>query len=806
MPSRTRRLLLAQALLTALASPSLTAHAQAADDADEARATELDAITVTAQSRTQELQQVPIAIAVVGEEQVERLSAVDLSGVSAYVPGLVVDPFDRTQPSFSLRGIATDGFSIGIDQAVGVYVNGIYQTNGGGSLLAFNDVQRIEVLKGPQGTLFGRNTAAGAISIVTNAPTPDFEARAKARVGNDGQRYVDALANLPLGETFGVRISGLVNRSDGWAEDAATGREYALDRNEGVRAAIGGSLTDTWEMQLSWDHERLKEPQRLQIGVLPFLSNTSQRAPFPPNPASFRDPREVDIYQDVAGGRQTRGYDGGTLAFTGRYDWGSVTSTTAFSESELAHFEDQDGTNNPFLRLDSGVTQSGRTLYQEFKFAGANDSIDWVGGASFYREEGKQSNIVVSSTSTIDTLFFNQGIQAPCGGPLSCIDAQLRPFQFPFGFTGNPYREQIDNTMDSTSLAVFGDVIWHITDRFNLTLGLRHTRDDKEFSWFNQPRTAAELEQTLVNLNALGLLAQIPPQLLAALRSNLVFPAAVGRRVERDQSWDDTSPRLVLDYAFSQDTMGFVSASKGYKAGGFDGVQIDSEYAPEEVWNYELGVKNSFPALRMSLNASVYHYRYSDRQSLLLVPSNNPAGIPQYLVQSFDQSADGLDIEWLWKATSALTLNLAAAYIDSTFDEGAATARGDDISGQPTGEPRWTIAAGLNYLWQLDTNGELELNLQHAWRGETRCNDDSLFQGTCGEYPGFTVGEEVNLTNLRLAWTSPSRQWGAAFYVNNLLDEQYVSSVAGQGLSVLGTPVAAITPPRQWGVEGSWRF
>lgn len=806
MTTQPRPQLLAQALILALATPANVAWAQAADDADEARATELDAITVTAQSRTQELQQVPIAIAVVGEEQVERLSAVDLSDISAYVPGLVVNSFDRTQPSFSLRGIATDSFSLGIDQAVGIYINGIYQTNGGGSLLAFNDIQRIEVLKGPQGTLFGRNTAAGAVSIVTNAPTPDFEARAKARIGNDGQRYVDALANLPLGETFGVRISGLVNRSDGWREDAATGRAYALDRNEGVRAAIGGSLGDTWEMQLSWDHERLKEPQRLEIGVLPALFGSTARAPFPPNPATFADPRDVAIFQDVEGGRQTRGYDGGTLNFTGRYDWGSVSSTTAFSESELEHFEDQDGTNNPAVRLDSGVTQSGRTLYQEFKFAGANDRIDWVGGASFYREEGRQSSIVRATTTTIDTLFFNQGIQAPCGGPLSCIDAQLRPFQFPFGFTGNPYREQIDNTMTSSSLAVFGDVIWHISDRLNLTLGLRHTRDDKEFTWFNQPRTADELEQTLVNLNALGLLSQIPPQLLAALNSNLVFPAAVGTLVKRDQSWDDTSPRLVLDYAFTPDTMGFVSASKGYKAGGFDGVQIDSEYAPEEVWNYELGLKNVFPALRMSLNASVYHYRYSDRQSLLLVPSNNPAGIPQYLVQSFDQSADGLDVEWLWKASSALTLNLAAAYIDSTFDEGARTAGGDDLGGQPTGAPRWSFTAGLNYLWELDQIGALELNLQHAWRGKVRCNADSLFQGTCGEYPGFTVGDEINLTNLRLGWTAPGGQWGAALYVNNLLDEQYVTEIGGQGLSVLGTPVAAITPPRQWGIEGSWRF
>jgi iron complex outermembrane receptor protein len=424
---------LVSALLLALAAAPTTLLAQDEAEAapDAAESTEMEAVTVTAQSRSQEVQDVPIAVSVVTEKQVENLVATDLSEIARYVPGLSVDAFDKTQPGFSIRGISTEGFSMGIDRAVGVYINGVYQTNGGGSLLALNDVQRIEVLKGPQGTLFGRNTAAGAISIVTNAPTNDFEATARGRIGNDGQRYFDGLLNMPLGETFGVRVSALTNRSDGWAEDAGTGRQYALDRQEGARIAIGGMLSDTWEMQLSFDHERLKEPQRLQIGVLPFLSNTTQRAPFPPNPASYQDPRDVPIYQDVFGGRQTKGYDGGTLQFIGSLDWATFTSTTAFSESDLEHFEDQDGTNDPTVRLDSGVTQSGRTLYQEFKFAGANDRIDWVAGASYYREEGEQSNIVNSSTSTIDTLLFNQGIRNPCGGPLACVDFAFRLGRIP---------------------------------------------------------------------------------------------------------------------------------------------------------------------------------------------------------------------------------------------------------------------------------------------------------------------------------------------------------------------------------------
>ncbi|MBK8068366.1 MAG: TonB-dependent receptor [Rhodanobacteraceae bacterium] len=799
---------LVSALLLALAAAPTTLLAQDEAEAapDAAESTEMEAVTVTAQSRSQEVQDVPIAVSVVTEKQVENLVATDLSEIARYVPGLSVDAFDKTQPGFSIRGISTEGFSMGIDRAVGVYVNGVYQTNGGGSLLALNDVQRIEVLKGPQGTLFGRNTAAGAISIVTNAPTNDFEATARGRIGNDGQRYFDGLLNMPLGETFGVRVSALTNRSDGWAEDAGTGRQYALDRQEGARIAIGGMLSDTWEMQLSFDHERLKEPQRLQIGVLPFLSNTTQRAPFPPNPASYQDPRDVPIYQDVFGGRQTKGYDGGTLQFIGSLDWATFTSTTAFSESDLEHFEDQDGTNDPTVRLDSGVTQSGRTLYQEFKFAGANDRIDWVAGASYYREEGEQSNIVNSSTSTIDTLLFNQGIRNPCGGPLACVDFAFGSAGFPYRLLGHDYSERVDNEMTSKSMAVFGDVIWHLTDRVNLTAGLRYTRDDKSFAWFNPLRLSPGLDRAFFDINGMGLLSQIPPQLLFVLRNNIVFGNAVGVRVKRDTDSSDTSPRLVLDYHFSDDVMGFVSASKGYKAGGFDGVQIDSEYAPEEVRNYEMGVKASFPELKMVLNASLFRYDYSDRQSLQLVPVTTPGGIPQYLVQSTDQTANGVDVEWMWKATQNLTLNLAGAYIDSEFEDGAATGSGVDLSGQPTGEPKWSFAAGANYAWELPSRGSMELNLQHAYRSEVRCNADSQFQGSCGSYGDFQVGPSQNITNLRLGWTSPDHRYGAALYANNLFDKQYVRSIGGQGVSVLGTPVGTITPPRQWGLEFSARF
>ncbi|WP_347261346.1 TonB-dependent receptor [Rudaea sp.] len=820
MPFDTRRCSLAAAVALALAFSPAALRARA-DNAQAPRAAEpaaapsvaaaspeLEKITVTAQSRTQELQQVPISLAVVSNKDIENRAATDLSDLSAFLPGVSINSWDRTQPDFSLRGISTGGFSLGIDQAVGVYINGVYQTRGGGALLAFNDVQRVEVLKGPQGTLFGRNTAAGAISIVTNEPAADYAmAQASVRFGNYGRRDETALVNVPLAGDFALRASFVNNRNDGWLEDAATQRRYNLDRQWGGRIAIGGSFAEDWKMQLTYDHESLREPPRMQIGLQPFLDNTSNLAPFPEQRSSYVDPRKTKVYVDAEDARQTRSYDGLTLALTRTFGWGTLTSTTAASRDKLAHFEDQDGTNDPVVRLDSGVNQTGRTLYQELKLAGANDRFDWVGGASFYRETGTQSNVVVTTTTVVDTLFYNQGIRGPDGSPvLGFFDRTLASHGFQIPLTGKRYQEQVDDSMASRSYAAFGDLIWHVNDRLNLTGGLRFTHDEKTFDWFNPLRQSPGLDSALASLGALQLLSQIPPQLLAVLTHNIVFGDAVGVPVRREASWQDVSPRVVADYHFTPETMAYASASHGYKAGGMDGVQIDSQYAPEKVWNYEAGIKQTFPDLHMLLNGAVFYYDYSNRQSLTLVPGSGQAGIPQYVVTSSDQSARGLEAEWVWKPLANLALNASAQWIDAVYASGTRALTGADLSDQPVGEPRLSFSAGGTYTWRTADHGMLEFNLQQAYRGKTRCNNDSTYQGTCATYATFAVGSAQQRTDLRLGWTSADSRFGAALFVNNLFDKQYVASVGGQGRTVLGVGYGVITPPRFYGAEFRVKF
>src|SRR5258708_3292918 len=194
--------------------------------ADRESATELGEIVVTAQSRSQEVQDVPISMQIVTSAQIDSLAATDLSKMDGYVPGLVVGGEQPTQPNYGLRGIYVTDFGIGTDSPIGIYEDGVYAGKSGGALLMFNDIQRVEVLKGPQGTLFGRNSAGGAISVVTNEPGDAWEAQARTRLGNYGERYLDGVLNIPLRSDLAFRLSFVDNQSHGWLRDAATGQHY----------------------------------------------------------------------------------------------------------------------------------------------------------------------------------------------------------------------------------------------------------------------------------------------------------------------------------------------------------------------------------------------------------------------------------------------------------------------------------------------------------------------------------------------------------------------------------------------------
>jgi iron complex outermembrane receptor protein len=789
------------------------APAQGASAAAQDEPVELDRLIVTAQSREQELQDVPIALQVVDQALLDDVAAEDLSDIDAFVPGLVVDGVQPTQPSFRLRGIETSDFGIGTDPAVGIYVDGVYGGRGGGVLLPFLDLERIEVLKGPQGTLFGRNTAAGAISLITRRPQDQIELRGRLRAGNYGKRYADAMWNIPTGENSALRINTLVNHSDGWFEDGATGEDLGGENAWAGRAAWQVHFGEGTTALLSWDHESLDQNGRVTTGIVP-LPAFPGRPPAPADPDDYLDPRELDTFSDAASA-EWRTFDGVTLIVDHELGWSKLTSTTSWRQYDSLNRTEEDGTDRFDLYVDSTNTESNESLYQEFKLAGSNARFDWVAGVSYFDEDAEQTSEVNTNTTAVDNIVRNLGIAPTPDGSLFGFTSMLaQSFGIPVDLTGQAWNEQFQNTLRTRSYAVFGDVIWHATDRLNLTLGLRYTRDEKDFTWLNDPRSTPGLDAQLDLLEAVGFFDAINAAGVPITRETLTFdmafidpPALANKGVlnRASKNWSDLSPRFVVDYHFNDDTMGFASLAKGYKAGGYNALQIGPAFDNEEVWNFETGIKQSLGAF--AWNGSLFYYQYDNRQSIRLVDPdpNNPTDIPRFVIDNGNLEAWGVDLDATWRVTDAFRLNFAAEWIDSTYRD-YLTPNGVQLDGQPTGEPRFSASVGASYRFDLGDGGALRLSARHAYRGEGRCNDDSPSQNQCVPGMAFSTTDAQERTDARVAWTSPHGLWEVAAYGNNLFDNRYVTGLNTYGRDVLGVVGATVNEPRTYGMEFTVRY
>ena len=793
-----RRALFGSCVLLGVSGSAWGQAAAAPDDA-----TTLDTIKVTAQSREQELKDVPIAINVLNGEMIDQVAAADIGDLDMFVPGLEVSDGSPTQPRYAIRGISTGDFGIGTDPAVGVYIDGVYSARTGGAMLAFNDIERIEVLKGPQGTLFGRNSAAGAVSIITNKPSNVAEGNARIRVGEDGRRYLSGLFNVPFGERHALRFSALSNHSDGWMTDAATGDRLNPEDTMALRAAWRSDLGESTTLNLSWDYENIDQLARPAVGLV-ALDPYPAPAPYPANPLTYRNPLKAPVFNDVVHNEESRTFNGLTLQIDHAFPWGSLQSTTAVRDFDTVNREDEDGTNRINLYFDTANIESNRSYYQEFKFSGVSGKFDWVAGASWFKEDADQTsetNLFTDSIGTAMSHLESFGYT----NLFAVLDGYLEMAGLPLRMQGHQWTESMVNHGKAEAYAAFGDVIWHANDRLNLTFGLRLTHDRKEFSWYNGPREAQTLDATIAMLDAAGFweLLGVDPSMFMA---DFVFSFGdlEGVKNKRKDSWTDLSPRFVIDYALNDNTMVFGSLAKGYKAGGFNSVQPQSEFDNENVWNAEFGIKTVFPEQKLSLNASTYYYLYQDRQAIRLDLNTAGSGVPRYLTDTSDMEAWGVDVDLQWRPVQGLNLNVGAAFIDATYKNG--TSNGADLSGDPTGEPYLSATAGLGYTWLINEGGDVRFSLQHAYRGKSRCNSASSIQGDCNSYGNFSVGEAQNRTDVRVQWTAQDGHWGVGLYGNNVFDERYVVGVNNISASVLGTPFANISAPREVGLELNAKF
>ena len=545
----------------------------------------------------------------------------------------------------------------------------------------------------------------------------------------------------------------------------------------------------------------------------------------PAGPGTYLDPRDLQTFSDTDVSDEARLFDGVNLIIDHDTDWGTLTSTTSWRQYDSNNWTEEDGTNRADLYVDSQNTESNETWYQELKLRGFNDRFDWVVGASWFKEDAYQTSEVNTNTTTIGSILANQGFAAPPGFPFAPEGTPLLFVMSQIGqgnglpsLLGHGWNEVFQNTLRTSSYAAFGDVIWHATDKLNLTFGLRYTRDEKRFSWLNEPRTAATFGPVLNAYLAAGIpqmfLGDLPPevagQIMYALTTSVAFidpPAIInkGTTNRARKSWSDWSPRLVVDYHFSDTGMVFASLAKGYKAGGYNALQIGSNFDNENVWNFEAGIRQSLGDF--AYNASLFRYNYDNRQAVRLIDPdpNNPSDIPRYVVDSGDLEAWGVEADAQWQVSKAFTLSAAMAWIDSTYKD-YTTLDGVNLDGQPTGEPYFNASLGAVYVAELGDSGRLRFSARHAYRGATRCNTGSGSQGDCGQYPLFRIGESRQRTDLRVSWTSPQDRWTVAAYGNNVFDKRYVTGLNTYGAAVLGVVGAGVTAPRTYGLEVTLKY
>jgi iron complex outermembrane receptor protein len=776
-------------------------------------------VVVTAQRREQKLQDVPIAVQVLTTDLVQKHSADDMAQMDKWVPGLVVSGDSPTQPHYQLRGIGASDFGVGTDPAVGVYVDGVYAARSGASFLAFNDIERIEVLKGPQGTLLGRSSAAGAISIVTKKPTDVLEGSLDLRYGNEGKQRYEGMLNVPLADGMALRFNAVSNKADGFLTDAATGQKLNPEKNWAGRAAFRWDIDGDTKLLLAWNHDSVNQLARVAIGLIPVPAGgfgPGSLPPFPPDPtgASFLNPITAPIYNDEVGNTENRNFNDFVVSFEKHFGSVDFVSTTDWRQFRTSNLESETGADGFATYFDTDNIEHNAAWYQEFKLSGKSARADWVAGVSYSSEHAQQTAAAHLYTDGIDTLFTNLCLNTPpfppCYPLYGPVSAQLAQAGIPINLLGLPWEEKMIDDGRFKSLGVFGDVIWHLTDTLNLTTGVRYSHDSKDFTWLAPARSAPQLDAYLAQLAQFGISLPVP---------NLIFPEPQGLQgvpYSTSGSWSDVSPRVVLDYKLNPNAMLYASVAKGFTPGGFDSVAINGKYDNEDVWNYEVGFKTVFPDAHLLLNGALYYYAYKNKQSLVLT-SVSASAIPEYTVSESDQKAYGVDLEARWQPVTPLTFALTSAYIDSTytrFESPALIQEGQlqgltgaplnafaDLSGQPTGEPYWSFAASADYVLALADHGSVDVFISHSYRGATRCNGESQATRVCLPQASFPLGVAQNQTDARIGWRSAKGKWGAFLYGANLFDKRYVTGINNITASTLGTPIASVNAPRRYGLE-----
>lgn len=683
-------------LALVIASPALAQTATPTASADQT--SQVDDIIVTATKREQTLQDVPISVSVTTAVTLEQAQIKDLIDLQSVVPSLkVVQAAAVGQTNFFIRGFGNGAGNDGIESSVGVFVDGVYRSRTSSALDDLPEVQRIEVLRGPQSTLFGKNVSAGAISIVTARPSFDFGGSAEVSFGNYDSVQTKATVTGPLSDTVAVRLSGTTNNRDGVMRNLTTGNDINNRDRWSVRGDLLWQPNEDLSVRVIADYNKINEvccgTVQLQngpsSGAIPALGLGAIS-----NPATRFDRNivfDVDPSNELVG-----------KGISAQVDWNAgfagFTSITAYRNQTNASFQDVDFTGGDLAYKNQANEIS--TFTQEFRLASNGEGpLSWLVGA-FYQNETLDTGVDTSFGTEI-----RRYVDALSGGGIRILEGfQGRPVGAYYFQAGQGIHDFY--TMDQTAWSVFGQADYKVTDRLTLTGGLAWMSDKKEArsdvvltDVFSQQNFATIAGGAFAGLNAL--------QFFYANTTNhapVNYPNATESGVLED---DKVTYALRAAYDFDLFNV-YASYSTGWKAGAYN-LSSDSRPPntagvgrtadPEDVTVYELGLKAKFRG--GYFNLAVFD------QTIEGFQSNAYTGTGYSLVNAGEQSVKGAEIDAAWRPVEWLQLSGGVTYLDPLYDSftGAPCASYDtvrcptaatpsrDLSGQtPANIPEWTYS------------------------------------------------------------------------------------------------------------------
>lgn len=763
---------------------------------------QLDEIVVTATKRERSLQDVPVSISAFSAEALELSGVTNIDSLQTTVPGFSVQTAQSSgqNTSIRLRGVGTTGNNLGFEGAVGIFIDGVYRSRAGASLGDFPDVERIEILRGPQGTLFGKNTTAGAISIITKKPKMDeWEAELRATFGNYDRQAVRGVVNFPIvdGKLAG-RISADYSRRDGFGVDL---NDTTDDINDQDRYNIRGQLlwTPTIDLEVRVIGNYFAANESC-CGAVPFSDSPivalNNVAGFPGAITASLTPsvgagaaaflESVAPGGSVAADDSTRNGNFSTNDFpvserqedrNGQIDvtWDFAENISFFNSISYQRFDlggtnDVDFTGFDFFNVPFAAQQV-ELFTEEFRFSGQLNelpfiqSMNWLLGGYYSSENlGTQANLTFGQDSTfVGPLVV--GASAAAGFGIAPGDSQYEVFG-----------------QNTKTRAVFGYLDMDLLDWLNLAGGARYTTEDKE---------GGAVFTTVNN-------AGVNP-----------FISAGARPFDTDADADEWIGTVALTVNLTDDISAYTSYAHGYKAGGinFDqlggqagfvagsllggvnGTFVDPTF-PEETNNtYEVGLKSSFWDNRATFNITGFHSVFKNFQVLSFT------GVSFTIVSAPEATTTGFESELQINPIDGL--NIAAAYTYADAEYSKAFVLGADSLGDSrlTNAPLHSASMRATYTQPIPNTGLVGL-IHGEWAYNSRTNTSTAIPAT-REQNGYS------LFNARMGVTTDDDRYGFQLWCRNCGDEQYRNIIFA---GLVGGDFAYITPPREWGVTLSAKY